>query len=106
MNTTNLLRHLCCNRQIRDTAATYALMKYVVNILNEFQGSTSMVEVTMACIANMTLSCACHVAQFISKGGLPLTLQVMTRHINNVKLLVSVLKKDADYQAPIILEFS
>lgn len=50
---------------------------------------------TMYCCAYMTLKSPCQVAQFVAKGGLQTTLEIMTDYTKDMNILVK--KSDRNY---------
>ncbi|ODM90130.1 Armadillo repeat-containing protein 6 [Orchesella cincta] len=88
-NTVVLLRYLCSSHKVREKSSTYALMKWVVEIMENYKKSADTVEVAMSCCAHMTLRNSCQVAQLVAKNGLPLILELMKDFRSNVTILKS-----------------
>ncbi|CAL8126053.1 unnamed protein product [Orchesella dallaii] len=88
-NTISLLRYLCSSQIVRDKIASYALMKWVVEVMENYKKVEDIIEVAMSCCSYMTLRCSCQVAQLVAKNGLVVILQLIKDYKSNVAFLKS-----------------
>ncbi|ODM99301.1 Armadillo repeat-containing protein 6 [Orchesella cincta] len=86
-NAVSLLRYLSINDYVREKCSGYALMKWVVALIDYYKKETDMVDVGLNCCAFMTLQNACQTSQFLSKNGLSMVMTIMTDHSEDVTIL-------------------
>jgi len=87
-HTISLLRYLCVDPTVRKKCGGYAFMKAVLEAVNLYKSeSDSFIDVSMSCLAMLTLQNACQTSRFVKLDGLPLTLQIMKDYMNDITIL-------------------
>jgi len=86
-NTLSLLRYLNVSQPVRVKCTAFGLVKWVCQMMIQYQAFDDLIETGCSCLAFMTLRNACHVYQLIAAEGIPLLFQIMGSYSHNIQVM-------------------